>query len=264
MKRMIYTSNSGSQLGFWSAALVAFLSAIFFFSLAFPMKTLMFGSSLLLAPAFVAMLVSIHMQAAPDRQIWSLLGLSFAIIYAVLSSLTYYIQLTFITNNYLPVTEHAVLPFVFIPGTPIFAQDMLGYAFMCAAMLVASPVFTGGRLERWIRWLFILHAVLFFVPTIAVPAVPLPVNESGSGLGDLTGRYANMLWSAYFTTTALLVATLFRQRRRQVTNSSSVRAGICLPRVWQRPHQAAEIYCPGRKIFGNSRSFTSCQEEQTG
>ncbi len=92
-------------------------------------------------------------------------GLSFAIIYAVMCTLTYYIQLTFVANNYLPVAEEAALPFVFLPGTPLFAQDMLGYVFMCAATLAAGFVFTGGKLEAWIKWLFIFNGVLFIVPT---------------------------------------------------------------------------------------------------
>ncbi|MBK6644172.1 MAG: hypothetical protein IPG44_00225 [Anaerolineales bacterium] len=92
-------------------------------------------------------------------------GLSFAIIYAVMCTLTYYIQLTFVANNYLPVAEEVALPFVFLPGTPLFAQDMLGYVFMCAATLAAGFVFTGGKLEAWIKWLFIFNGVLFIVPT---------------------------------------------------------------------------------------------------
>jgi hypothetical protein len=110
-------------------------------------------------------------------------------------SLTYYVQLTFIQNNYLPVAEEAVAPFVFIPGTPIFAQDMLGYVFFCLATLAAGPVFTGGKLEGWIKWMFILNGVLFAIPTLILPALTMPVNETGTGLGNQVGDYANIVWS---------------------------------------------------------------------
>jgi hypothetical protein len=222
MSKAQHPETTVYRLGFWSAALVTFLTALFFVSLVAPSKGLMYASSFLLAPAFVAMMVSIHHYAVPEKKVWSQLGLSFAVIYAVMCSLTYYIQLTFVQNNYLPIAEAAVLPFVFIPGTPIFAQDMLGYAFMCAATFAAAPVFAGGRLENRIKWLFLFNAVLFIVPTLVIPAIPLPVSETGTGIGDQVGRYANIVWSAYFATAAGLVAVLFRRLAKR--DSSALRA----------------------------------------
>ncbi len=206
-------AGSVVSLGFWSATLTTFLSAMFFISLVVASETLMFVSSFLLAPAFVAMMVSIHHYAEPDKKVWSELGLSFAVIYAVMCSLPYYLQLPFIPNNYLPVSAEAVLPFSFIPGTPIFAQDMLGYVFLCAATLVAAPVFAGGKLENWIKLLFILNGLLFTIPTMVIPAIPLPVNETGTGIGDQVGRYANLVWSAYFAIATLLVTMLFKRAK---------------------------------------------------
>ncbi len=203
-------NKSVAQLGFWSSIVVTLMTTLFFVSLVIGNQSLMFVSSFLLAPAFVAMMVSIHHYAPAKKKVWSQLGLSLAIIYAVMCSLTYYIQLTFVANNYLPVAEEAALPFVFIPGTPLFAQDMLGYAFMTAATLAAAPVFAGGKLERWIKGLFIFHAILF-LPAIVIPAIPMPVNETGTGVGDLIGRYANMLWCVYFGTATTLVALLFKR-----------------------------------------------------
>jgi hypothetical protein len=199
------------QFGFWSAALVTAETILFFISLALPNENLMFTSSFLLAPTFVAMMVSIHYYAPEEKRIWSHLGISLATIYAVMCALSYYIQLTVIQNNTLRMTEDVLQPFVFIPGTPLFAQDMLGYVFMCAATLATGFVFPGGKLESWIKWLFILNGVLFILPTLIVPALPLPVNEAGTGVGNKVGVYANMLWSVYFTVTAGLVTLLFKR-----------------------------------------------------
>ena len=212
MKRMNGTNQPEkaiAQLGFWSAAVVTLMLIVFPLSLIFGSLSIAYGSSFLLAPAFVAMMVSIHHYAAPGKKVWSQLGLSFAAIYAVMCSLTYYIQLTFIQNNYLPIAQEAVLPFVFIPGTPIFAQDMLGYVFMCAATLAAAPVFRGGKLETWIKWLFILNGLLFAFPTLILPALTLPTNPAGTGLGNQVGNYANMVWSFYVAVATALVAVLF-------------------------------------------------------
>lgn len=197
--------------GFWSAAAVTLVLVVFPLSLFFDSLILAYVSSFLLAPAFVTLMVSVHHYAAPEKKIWGQLGLSFAIIYAVMCSLTYYIQLTFIKNNFLPIASKAVLPFVFIPGTPIFAQDMLGYVFFCLATLAAAPVFTGGRLEAWIKWLFILNGVLFAIPTMILPALTMPTNEAGTGPGNQVGVYANMVWSFYVAVPMVLLAILFKR-----------------------------------------------------
>lgn len=157
------------------------------------------------------MMVSIHYYAPEEKRIWSHFGISLATIYAVMGALSYYIQLTVIQNNNLRMTEDVLQPFMFIPGTPLFAQDMLEYVFMFAATLVAGFVFQGGKFERWIKWLFILNGALFILPALIVPAIPLPVNEVGTGVGNKVGIYANMLWAVYFTVTAGLVTLLFKR-----------------------------------------------------
>ncbi len=201
-----------AQLGFWSSIVVTLMLLIFPLSLAFDLPlNVAYGSSFLLAPSFVTMMVSIHHYAAPEKKVWSQLGLSFAIIYAVMCSLTYYVQLTFIQNNYLPIAEEAAAPFVFIPGTPYFAQDMLGYVFFCLATLAAGPVFTGGKLETWIKWLFIFNGILFAIPTLVMPAIPMPTNAAGTGVGNQVGDYANIVWSFYVAIATGLTAALFKR-----------------------------------------------------
>lgn len=201
-----------TKLGFWSAVVVTLMLIIFPLSLVFDWPlNVAYGSSFLLAPAFVTMMVSIHHYAVPAKKVWSQLGLSFAVIYAVMCSLTYYIQMTFIQNNYLPIADEAALPFVFIPGTPIFAQDMLGYVFFCLATLTVGPVFSDGKLEAWIKWLFIFNGVLFAVPTSILPTLTMPTNTAGTGLGNQIGNYANTVWSFYVAVATALVAVLFKR-----------------------------------------------------
>jgi hypothetical protein len=206
------------RLGYWSAVLVTLMLVVFPLSLIFGSLDMAYGSSFLLAPAYVAMMVSIHRYTAPEKKVWSQLGLSFAIIYAVMCSLTYYVQLTFIKNNYLPIADEALAPFVFVPGTPFFAQDMLGYVFFCLATLAAGPVFAGGKLESWIKWLFIFNGILFAIPTSFLPALPMPTNAAGTGLGNQVAVYANVVWSTYVAIATSLVAVLFR-RLAKITGS---------------------------------------------
>lgn len=144
---------------------------------------------------------------------WSQLGLAFAIIYAMMCSLTYFVQLTFIENNYLPIVAETARAFVFIPGTPIFAQDMLGYVFFCLATLSTAPVFAGDRLESWIKWLFIFNGILFTIPTAILPGLTMPTNTVGTGLGNQVGDYANIIWSVYIAIATMLVAAMFKRVR---------------------------------------------------
>lgn len=208
------TRKPVAQLGFWSSFVVTLMLIVFPLSLAFDWPlNVAYGSSFLLAPAFVTMMVSIHHSAAPEKKVWSQLGLSFAIIYAVMCSLTYYIQLTFVANNYLPIAETTLKAFTFIPGTPIFVQDMLGYVFLCLATLAAGPVFVGGKLETWIKWLFIFNGILFAIPTLILPALTMPVNEAGTGVGNQVGDYANIVWSFYVALATGLLAVVFKRAK---------------------------------------------------
>ena len=45
--------------------------------------------SLVLAPTFIVLMVSVHYYAAHEKRIWSHLGIAFAIVYAVMASLNY-------------------------------------------------------------------------------------------------------------------------------------------------------------------------------
>lgn len=214
MNQITQPTKSVAQLGFWSSIVVTLMLIAFPLSLAFDWSLdVAYGSSFLLAPAFVTMMVSVHHYAAPEKKVWSQLGLSFAVIYTVMCSLTYYVQLTFIKNNYLPIADEAVAPFVFIPGTPIFAQDMLGYVFFCLATLAAGFAFTGGKLERWIKWLFVFNGILFAIPTLILPALTMPVNAAGTGVGNQVGDYANIVWSFYVATATGLTAVMFKRMR---------------------------------------------------
>lgn len=203
------SSNDVKQLGFYSAVLVAVLTALFGLTLALGLPLMLsFLICLLLAPAFVAMMVSLHYQAPPAKQVWSHLGVCFAVLYAAMITLTYYVQLTAVR---LGGSDGALAQFVYKPGTVWFAVDMLGYAFMTLATWFAAPVFTGGnRLSVWLKRFYILHGVMV-VPTLIAPALMGPsVGESA----DTAGTYALLGWVAIFIPLAVMTARHFRRDLR--------------------------------------------------
>lgn len=197
------------RLGSWSAfavllTVILFGSAVLFGMLGFSGQRWAYLAGLLLAPSFVVMMACIHCQASAEKQIWSLVGLCFAVVYAVLVSLVYYAQLTAVRS-----AGAELLPFVFTPGTVFFALDMLGYGFMCLATWFTAAVFDSDhRLSLWIRRLFVLHGWLVF-PTVIVPVL-LPGPSAGTGGTAGVFDYVALLgWCAVFVPLSYLVARYF-------------------------------------------------------
>jgi hypothetical protein len=180
------------------------------FGIALPIPTAAnaaYLASFLIAPTFVALIVAVHYTAPESKRIWSHLGLAFAVIYAVLCGLNYYVQLTVVRTNVLGAPSALIEMLRFTPGSLMFAQDMLGYTFLCLATLAAAPVFSGDRLSRWLKGLFIAHGLVFVVPLI-FPTLSFSDGASGDEIGVL----ANLFWCALFAPIAVLLALYFRRR----------------------------------------------------
>ncbi len=223
--------KSVSQVGFWSAALATLFSigygialivtmismsatptdtpsgwgGIESFVASFqPIQMSSLIPSLLLAPTFVVLMVSLHYYASPDKKIWSHLGIAFTLIYAVMASINYIIQLTVVRLSIVNQETDGLAMFVMGNSHSIFWALASAYAFMNLAMLFAAPIFGGGRLERWIRWLFIANGASV-VATIFGVVVDSPVIYL---LGSLVP------WCIIFSLATALVAMLFKRIER--------------------------------------------------
>jgi hypothetical protein len=159
--------------------------------------------SLPLAAVFLALMVSIHYYARADRKIWSQLGLAFATIYAVMASINYIIQLTVVRLSILNKETDGLAMLVMGNPHSIFWALASAYVFMNLAMLFAAPVFQGGKLERWIRWLFLANGasavVTIFGVMVDSPAIYL--------LGSLVP------WCVVFSAATILLAVMFKRIR---------------------------------------------------
>jgi hypothetical protein len=164
-----------ARLGFWSAVLTAMFTILFLgggllgtmgllpppWDIVIPV-----GASLLLAPSFVVMMVSVHYAAPFEKQIWSHLGIAFAVLYAALISIVYVTWLFVVEPHVLRGQANQVALLIFAPGSLLQMVDGLGYTFMGVALCFAAPVFAGKRFDTWIRWLCLLSgpgAVLVFL-----------------------------------------------------------------------------------------------------
>jgi len=181
---------SGNRLGFWSAILTAVMAAAFlavgfvspvrFVSYPYvdvasstcgglqvvscefiPMDYVWLYPAFLLAPTFVVLVACIHYSAPVDKKTFSQIGLSFALIYAAVITADYFIQWTVVQPSLLAgETEGLSLFTQYNPHGIFIALEGLGYLMMSVALLFAAAVFTGGRLERAVRWLFVTSFVL--------------------------------------------------------------------------------------------------------
>jgi hypothetical protein len=177
-------SNKDNQIisvrvGFWSAILTAIMAALFFtIGILTPVRSITYPyingiaafvpgdyywmyPAFLLAPAFVVLMTSINAYASESKKFFSQLGLAFAIIYAAIASTNYFVQFAVVEPSILKVeTANLSLLSEYNPHGIFIALESLGYLMMTVAFLFAAPVFSGGRVQRAIRWLYTSGFVL--------------------------------------------------------------------------------------------------------
>jgi hypothetical protein len=164
-----------SSLGYWCALLTTLGGVVYFLLILgllltgqfiFPPSDAvqLFGGiiSLLFCPFIVLVMASLHAVTDAERKVFSLGGLAFTALFAGLVSINRFTQLGVVRLSiasevveglewFLPYGAHSVL----------FGLEMLGWGwFLGLAMLMAAPVFSGGRLQLWLRWLMISYGIL--------------------------------------------------------------------------------------------------------
>ena len=132
-----------------------------------PVQMLPVIPSLFLAPAFTALMVSIHSYAAEDKKIWSRLGLAFTLIYASMAAMNYMIQLLPVWRSINNGETDGLAMYVLGNPHSIFWGLAYAYIFMNLAMLFSAMVFAGNPLEE-------SHPVAFHPERCFGRLLPLP------------------------------------------------------------------------------------------
>ena len=154
--------------------------------------------SLLLGPAFLVMMVCVHRRAAPGWRAWSHAAVAFATIYAALTGIVYFVQLTLVAPRLAQGRVAGIEPLLFVPfDSVLYAVDILGYTFMCVAMLFAARSFEGGGIERSVRRWFSATGLLF-------PFLALQMYVHGL-------IWIASLWAITFPAATISLAVLFRR-----------------------------------------------------
>ena len=240
----ISTGSDATRLGFWAAVLTVLVTAAFagagvttparsgpfcgsecvgypYVDVArfIPGDYLWLVPGILLVPVFVVLTACIHAYASEPRKIYSRIALSFALVYAVVILIDYFVQFAVVVPSLQAgETDGLTLLTQYNPHGLFIALESLGYFAMSTAFLFAAPVFDGGRAERAIRGLFVLGfalAVAAFVwlgmlghDFVAFEVIVLTINwsvllASGVLLCVLFRRRASVEMATRQTRTAL-------------------------------------------------------------
>ncbi len=164
---------------------------------------------LLFAPLFVVLLASIEEYAHSEKKILARIALYFGIIFSMLISINYFMQLSVVRQNIakgdLVGLEHLIMV---NPGAAILAINMLGWTlFFGLSSLFAGMVFSGSRLEKVIRYAFLLNGIFCLLGGIGflfeITALVFLTINLGMGAAVLVVTIA--------------LAMLFRRLDRQVS-----------------------------------------------
>jgi hypothetical protein len=188
-----------SQLGFWSAATATLLVALAGITATASIQPLATVLGFLLTSSFLVVMACIHSYASDEMKVFSLVGLSFAIIYATLISVNYFIQLTFVRQTTFDVSIFDMTN----THSMMWVIEVLGYFFMGLSTLFAAPVFGSGRIESMIKWLFVANGILGILTPIGY-ALDLPIEILLGGL---------IVWDIVMPISTALLAYSFRRAR---------------------------------------------------
>ena len=165
---------------------------------------------ILVAPTVVVLMACIHAYAPGAKKIYSRIGLSFALIYAVIILVDYYLQLTVVVPSLQAgETEGLTLFTQYNPHGLFIALETLGYSMLTVAFLFAAPVFAGARVERAIRALFTLGFVLAVAAFVGLALL-------GHDLVAFEVTVLTIIWLVLIAS-GVLLSVVFRRRERFTT-----------------------------------------------
>jgi len=205
--------RQAARVAYWAAAgaaILVFLYGVFLVvGIWRPVEMPSLVPIFLLGPTVVVLMSALHHLTPPERQVWSQISLSFAIIYATLVAPVHYLQLTVVRLNTPPFTADALRLIRLTSGSPTFALDLLGYTFLSLATWALVPTLGKGPETLTVRRLLTLHGVLA-IPTVVVPAFGIGGDISPGGSGEFFGRLAMLLWCVVFVPMAAALARYLR------------------------------------------------------
>lgn len=169
--------NIANQLGFWSSVLLAVLGVFYILVLVYAFSTggvslqlppfveLVSGiSTFFTVPLVVTLYTAIRFVNEDDNKVLGSLGVNFIILFAATVSINRFVQLTVIQQSLPDVPADLARFLPYGTGSVMLALEVLGWGFFSSlAAVFVAPLFSGSRLNKTIRWLFIMYAIFSFL-----------------------------------------------------------------------------------------------------
>jgi hypothetical protein len=128
----------------------------------FPGDYLWMPPAMILVVVYVVLVASIHAQASPQKWVYGQIGLSFALLSAVVLLGDYFVQFSVVPISLMNgQTEGIALLTQYNPYGVFIVLEELGYLLMSLSFVFLAPVFAHqGRLASAVRWVFVAGFVL--------------------------------------------------------------------------------------------------------
>jgi hypothetical protein len=156
----------------------------------------------LMAPFLIITMVAVHAYAAAEYKRYSLAALAFMILLAgITSSINF--ALFAVARQPKPIPALWVSSFI-STGWPPLPQALDFFAwdwFFALSMLLAAPVFRGGRLENAVRLLMLITAAMCILALIWLPFSPQQATIIGIIGWGVAGPIVFLLLANLFTRT---------------------------------------------------------------
>jgi energy-converting hydrogenase Eha subunit C len=186
-------SKLSSKLGFWASVLIAFAFIVYTISLSaillffriphwtslpefvastsgtwFPLYSACQFLAFLTPPLFVLLINSIHDKATFEEKTLTRASLCFAVIFATLSSINYFVQFSTVRLGMLHGRPEGLEAFIQLnPDAVITAFNILGWTvFFGLSSLFIVPLFSSGKLEKVIKFSFLVNGIICFLGAI--------------------------------------------------------------------------------------------------
>jgi hypothetical protein len=234
------TVSNSNRVGFYSAILTAVITIITF-ALAmtaipisgancpgdcveypyldtvsqYPKDFLWMFAAMLLVLVYVALMVSIHCYSDNRKKVFSQIGLSFAMIAAVVLLIDYYLQVSVVPVSLMNAeTEGLAMLIQYNPHGIFLALEELGYLMMSLSFLfMATALSSTSRLEFGIRWIF---AVGFVLVIISLAGISIIYGLERLDRFEVVAISIDWL---ILVINGILLAILFRRQTRRMEHS---------------------------------------------
>ena len=212
--------NIASQLGFFASVFGAIIGGIYLLVLIYAISTEGFASlaspspvvqlvggisTFLTVPILVILFTAIRFVNNGNNEILGSLGVSFILLFAATVGINRFVQLTVIQQSLPDVPADLTRFLPYASGSVMFALEVLGWGFFSSlAAVFVAPLFSTSRLNKAIRWLFILYAIFSFMSVFSFATnIPIP-----------TGPLA---WGPILLALSILLSVYFRKFDKQGT-----------------------------------------------